>query len=113
MPVEAMASGRPVIAFGRGGATETVVDGVTGVLFPEQTTEALANAIARSETISFSATDIVRHAASFSKERFKRQMRRSVERALRENATVAAGHQIQSPPGTGARVVHASKFWGG
>jgi glycosyltransferase involved in cell wall biosynthesis len=113
VPVEAMASGRPVIAFGRGGATETVVDGVTGVLFSEQTTEALANAIKRSETISFSATDIARHAAGFSKEHFKHQMRRSVERALRENATVAAGHQNQNPSSTGARVVHPSKFRGG
>jgi glycosyltransferase involved in cell wall biosynthesis len=110
VPVEAMASGRPVIAFGRGGATETVVDGVTGVLFAEQTTEALGNAIARSETISFSVTDIVRHAAGFSKERFKHQMRRSVERALRENATVAAGYQNQNPSSTRALVVHASKF---
>ena len=113
VPVEAMASGRPVIAFGRGGATETVVDGVTGVLFSEQTTEALGNAIARCETINFSAADIVRHAAGFSKERFKHQMRRSVERALRENATVAAGHQNQNPYSAGARVVHASKFGGG
>jgi hypothetical protein len=83
------------------------------VLFSEQTTEALGNAIARCETINFSAADIVRHAAGFSKERFKHQMRRSVERALRENATVAAGHQNQNPYSAGARVVHASKFGGG
>ena len=41
VPVEAMASGRPVIAFRRGGATETVLDGVSGVFFDEQSVDAL------------------------------------------------------------------------
>ena len=44
-PLEAMACGRPVIAFGRGGALETVVDGKTGIFFHEQTVDALAAAI--------------------------------------------------------------------
>jgi glycosyltransferase involved in cell wall biosynthesis len=44
-PVEAQSCGTPVIAFGRGGATETVIDGVTGVFFHEQTTEAIVKAI--------------------------------------------------------------------
>ena len=44
-PVEAQAAGAPVIAFGRGGATETVIHGKTGVLFPEQTVESLVQAI--------------------------------------------------------------------
>jgi glycosyltransferase involved in cell wall biosynthesis len=113
VPVEAMASGRPVIAFGRGGATETVVEGFTGVLFAEQTTEALENAIARAETISFSASDIVRHAAGFSRERFKHQMREAVERALRESATIAVGHRNQYPSRAEPRVVYASKSLGG
>ncbi len=51
VPVEAMASGRPVIAYGRGGATETVVDGLTGVFFDEQSEEALIDAIARLERL--------------------------------------------------------------
>jgi glycosyltransferase involved in cell wall biosynthesis len=113
VPVEAMASGRPVIAFGRGGATETVVDGVTGVLFAEQTAEALENAIARAETISFSASDIVRHAAGFSRERFKHQMRESVERALRESTIIAAGHRNQNPSRAEPRIVYASRSLGG
>ena len=45
VPVEAMASGRPVIAFGRGGATETVATGVSGVFFAEQTVEAISLAV--------------------------------------------------------------------
>jgi hypothetical protein len=43
-PVEAHACGTPVIAFGRGGATETVIDGETGVLFRQQTPEAIVRA---------------------------------------------------------------------
>ncbi len=49
VPVEAMASGRPVIAFGRGGATETVIEGVTGTFFHEQSVEALLEAVERCE----------------------------------------------------------------
>ena len=45
VPVEAMASGRPVVAFGRGGATETVVDGISGIFFAEQTVEAISAAV--------------------------------------------------------------------
>ncbi|MFW5698884.1 MAG: glycosyltransferase, partial [Planctomycetota bacterium] len=46
VPVEAMAAGATVLAFGRGGATETVLDGRTGTFFPEQSVDALASALA-------------------------------------------------------------------
>jgi glycosyltransferase involved in cell wall biosynthesis len=49
VPLEAMASGRAVVAYGRGGALDTVRDGETGVLFDAQTPEALTAAIARFE----------------------------------------------------------------
>src|SRR6185312_15306198 len=49
VPLEAQASGRPVIAYGRGGALETVVDGHTGILFDEQTPQALSAAVLRME----------------------------------------------------------------
>ncbi len=49
VPVEVMASGRPVIAYGRGGVLDTVVDGETGVLFGEQSVEALIGAVERFE----------------------------------------------------------------
>jgi glycosyltransferase involved in cell wall biosynthesis len=51
VPVEAMASGRPVVAFGRGGATETVADGLSGIFFAEQTAEAISAAVARLATM--------------------------------------------------------------
>ncbi len=67
VPLEVMASGRPVIAFARGGALETVIDGRTGILFHEQTVEALADALARFESAShlFSADVMQAHARSF------------------------------------------------
>lgn len=52
VPVEAMACGRPVVAYGIGGAAETVVDGVTGVLFPEQTHQWLDAALDRAGGLS-------------------------------------------------------------
>ena len=51
-PVEAQACGTPVIAYGKGGATETVIDGITGVFFKEQTEESLIDAVDRFEKIS-------------------------------------------------------------
>jgi glycosyltransferase involved in cell wall biosynthesis len=53
VPVEAMACGRPVIAYGRGGALETVVDGETGLFFDEQTPDGLADAVERSSKMAF------------------------------------------------------------
>lgn len=75
VPVEAQACGTPVIALGRGGATETVIDGRTGVFFGEQTVESLSDAIARFEAMesSFDPTEICRHASTFSIERFRRE----------------------------------------
>lgn len=82
VPVEMMASGRPVIAYGRGGALETVIDGLSGVLFDEQSEDALADAIARAERISFDPGAIVRHASGFGKARFKEQMAAAIEDTL-------------------------------
>ena len=69
VPVEAQACGRPVIAFARGGALETVHDGATGLLFPEPSPESLAAAIARLQTHSFSVARIREHAEAFSRQR--------------------------------------------
>jgi glycosyltransferase involved in cell wall biosynthesis len=66
-PLEAMASGRPVVAYGRGGALETVVEGVTGVFFHEQTAESMAAAMRRAEAIEWDAAAIRRHAEGFSR----------------------------------------------
>ena len=78
-PVEAEASGRPVIAFGAGGALDTVIDGETGVLFEEQTVDSMMAAIQRFNTLKFEAAAIRAHAENFSTETFKQKMTAFVE----------------------------------
>ena len=53
VPLEAMASGKPVIAYGAGGALETIVEGKTGLFFSEMTEDSLVEAIRKFETITF------------------------------------------------------------
>jgi len=81
-PVEAQACGTPVIAFGRGGVTETVVDGETGMFFNEQTPESLNAAVERFESMAatFEPELIRKHAEQFGIERFRREMCELVER---------------------------------
>jgi glycosyltransferase involved in cell wall biosynthesis len=81
-PLEAMAAGRPVIAYGRGALTETVVDGVTGLFFREQTAEALIDALERSEVTGWSPEKIRAHALRFSEDTFRREMTAFVDAAL-------------------------------
>src|SRR5690606_190675 len=72
--VEVQATGRPAIALAAGGALDTVIDGVTGVLFSPQTPEALIDAVQRFQRMTFSTDQIVAHAARFSRERFQREI---------------------------------------
>ena len=77
-PLEAMASGTPVIAYGRGGATETVIPlgqaHATGVFFHEQTAVSLMAALERFEKASFVPADAVRRAAEFARPRFEQEI---------------------------------------
>ena len=86
VPVEAMASGRPVIAFGRGGATESVIDGVTGLFFYEQSVAHLCDAITRFEGMSWNKEVIRTHAASFGAERFRSEISAFVRKVFDERA---------------------------
>lgn len=70
VPVEAQACGRPVVALRRGGATETVVDGETGLLVDEGSAAAFADGISRAMSRSFDRAVIRQHAERFSRERF-------------------------------------------
>lgn len=76
--IEAMACGKPVIAYKAGGAVETIIDGKTGVFFDEQTVGSLTEAIKKFEKLDsagkFDPADIRKHAERFSKERFKKEM---------------------------------------
>ena len=88
VPVEAMASGRPVVALGRGGATETVKDGVSGVFFAEQTVEAISSAVERLANIEFDSSKISAHAEQFGREHFLQKMRAHIDRLLTQKANV-------------------------
>ena len=79
IPVEAQACGTPVIAFGKGGALETVLDNVTGVFFKEQNSNSLSKALHHFETLQFDPNTIRAHALQFSKERFEREIKSFVE----------------------------------
>jgi glycosyltransferase involved in cell wall biosynthesis len=70
VPVESLASGCPVIAFGEGGVKDTLKDGETGVLFPGQTEQALEAAMDRFEKMTFDPAALRQRAMSFSKARF-------------------------------------------
>ena len=74
-PVEAMASGRPVIAYARGGALDTVLDGVTGTFFSEPTAASLAEAARRFGALKFDRAAIRAHARQFDTSLFKARIR--------------------------------------
>jgi len=80
VPLEAQACGTPVIAFGEGGALDTVVDGVTGLFFDGQTVESLTEAIRRFEGMQFDPEQIRKHAAQFSAEKFRSKILEVVTR---------------------------------
>ena len=81
-PVEAQACGRPVIALNLGGATETVVDGETGLLVDDASPDAFADALRRARTHHFDSQAIRTNALRFSHERFLSDISHSVSDML-------------------------------
>ena len=86
-PVEAQACGTPVLAFGKGGAAETVVDRVTGLLFHEQSSSAIQRVVRDFESIedSFDPQIIRENALRFSTERFRSEFKQYVYARWREH----------------------------
>ena len=82
VPVEAQACGRPVVALGRGGALDTVIDGETGVLFGETTVESLAAGLHARRATTWDAARIRAHAERFSRTRFVSEIQHIVEDTL-------------------------------
>jgi glycosyltransferase involved in cell wall biosynthesis len=72
--LEAQSCGRPVVAYGKGGALETVLDGKTGLFFKEQTVESLCEALQKFEKMSFSKDECRNQALRFSADVFRRKM---------------------------------------
>jgi glycosyltransferase involved in cell wall biosynthesis len=87
VPVEAQACGRPVVALARGGATETVIDGVTGLLVDDDSVPAWRDALVRAAATTWPADRIRANAERFSHERFRAEFR------------AALGEVLAAPPG--------------
>lgn len=90
--LEAMGHGRPVIAFGRGGAAETVRPGVTGEFFYEQTPEALQKVLQNFDPKKYNPHEIRQHATSFSKKVFQDKIKALIEKEYANHR----GHYPQS-----------------
>lgn len=73
-PVESMASGRPVIAYAKGGVTETVINGESGLFFNEQTPEAIQKAVREFEGSEWESEKIRREAEKYSVENFRKSL---------------------------------------
>src|SRR6185312_11332604 len=73
-PLEANASGRPVIAYAAGGALDTVVDGRTGVLFERQEVDSLIEDVRRAEATGWEQNELRQHARKFDREVFREQL---------------------------------------
>jgi glycosyltransferase involved in cell wall biosynthesis len=82
VPVEAQACGRPVVALARGGALETIVDGVTGFLVQDESAEALADGIQRAVRHPFDPQAIRAHALAFGRERFAAEFSAQIDALL-------------------------------
>ncbi len=87
VPVEAMACGTPVIAYGKGGALETIVEGKSGLFFSPQTEAALIKAVKTSETVNWSSSEIRAVAEKFSIQRFKDEMAEFIVKRLKSRSS--------------------------
>lgn len=107
VPIEAMASGAPVLAYGVGGVRETISDGETGLFFEEQTPEAIMDTVKRFEDARhrFHPESIAEHVRQFSRERFQQEIGEVVDELMRGRLSVAGSTGAVSGrrrPGEGA-----------
>jgi glycosyltransferase involved in cell wall biosynthesis len=95
VPLEAMACGTPVIAYGAGGVLDTVRDKLTGLYFDNQAPEGLRHAIAQFETMTFNSALIADHARGFSNAAFRSNFARAVDEALSVQGKPVSGAIIR------------------
>src|SRR6266566_8160699 len=88
-PLEAHASGRPVIAYGAGGALASVIDGITGTFFHQQTVEALSAVLEAFDERRYDPQIIRNHALEFDKPRFHRRILQFIEAKMSEGKPMA------------------------
>jgi glycosyltransferase involved in cell wall biosynthesis len=99
VPVECQAAGRPVIAFGKGGACETIVEGETGLFFESQTPQSLIDAIDRFEKTAdgFDPQRIRRHSEYFSRQRFQQEFMEFLSSCLAERRAAHTSGGMDRP----------------
>ena len=95
-PLEVQASGRPVIAYGAGGALASVVEGVTGTFFYEQTVESLTAVLASFDERRYHPQTIRNHALDFDKPRFQRRILQFIEAKMSGKQTQVQGWDAPS-----------------
>jgi len=82
VPLEAQACGKPVIAFARGGALETIVEGVSGIFFAEQSVAALMQAVNKSQAQSWDPVAIRQQAERFGRPAFLQGLAQSIRTCM-------------------------------
>src|SRR6266581_4472880 len=105
-PLEAQASGRPVLAYGAGGALASVVDGVTGIFFHQQTVESLANALASFNEWAYDPQTIRNHALEFDMPRFHRRILQFIAAKMSEGKQ----QDLRTPTSELVRVTRSSRL---
>jgi glycosyltransferase involved in cell wall biosynthesis len=90
VPVEAQAAGVPVVAYGVGGARESVLDGQTGVLFDGQSPDGVVSGIERFEQLRLDPERMRENAERFGRERFRREMAEVIDSAAHEQNNAGA-----------------------
>ena len=96
-PLEAQACGRPVLAYGKGGALETVTDGRTGLFFQNQTPEALIQSMEEFETRQWNPALIRKHAQTFDRDIHRRKILAALQQGWKEFRDIPSPH---NPKGT-------------
>ncbi len=94
-PLESTASGRPVVAFGEGGVLDTVVEGLNGLFFPEQSVDAVAAALSSGDLDSpWNSAAMIEHATGFSRERYRHEMDHEIRQAWQRHQAHSAGGSV-------------------
>ncbi|HCR42337.1 TPA: glycosyltransferase family 4 protein [Patescibacteria group bacterium] len=88
VPLEASASGRPVVAYRGGGALDTIIDGKTGIFFDQQTPAALAEAVIKSQAVAWQPEIIRQHAKKFDKANFQNKIKEFIDKSYQDHLTL-------------------------
>jgi glycosyltransferase involved in cell wall biosynthesis len=80
VPLEAMACGKPVIAFKKGGAVETILENKTGIFFEKQTVDSLVEALVKFDSWEYKKEDCINRAREFSKEMFTNNIKTFIDK---------------------------------